>query len=290
VAGNTASVPYSVRVDKTAPTPSAITQLPLPNAAGWNNSDVAVTWTWADADSGVDALHCTTSGTSSVEGGSVAVAATCADRAANSASSTVSLRVDKTAPNVSLVAGPADGQTYNFGSVPPAPGCSASDGLSGLDGACAVSGYSAALGTHTVTASAVDRAGNRSTASVTYAVSSVATAWTLSGFYDPVDMAGVWNVLKGGSTVPLKFEVFAGSTKLTDTSIVAPLRAIEVSCTGGQSDDVEVVATGGTLLRYDNTAGQFIYNWQTPKKPGFCYAVTLTTADGSTLSANFRLR
>ncbi len=289
-AGNTASATYSVRVDKTAPAPSAITQLPLPNAAGWNNSDVAVTWTWSDAASGVDAVQCTTNRISSGEGGAIAVSATCADRAGNSASSTVSVKVDKTAPSVSLVAGPADGQTYNFGSVPPAPGCSASDAVSGLEGTCVVSGYSAALGTHTVIASAVDRAGNPGSASITYTVSSVATGWTLSGFYAPVDMANVWNVLKGGSTVPLKFEVFAGLTELIDTSIVAPLRATEVSCTAGQADDVELVATGGTVLRYDTTEGQFIYNWQSPKKPGYCYVVTVTTTDGSTLSANFRLR
>jgi len=103
-------------------------------------------------------------------------------------------------------------------------------------------------------------------------------------------MAGVWNVLKGGSTVPLKFEVFAGSTELTDTSIVSQLRATEVSCTGGQTDDVELVATGGTVLRYDTAAGQFVYNWQTPKRAGYCYVVALTTTDGSRLSANFRLR
>ena len=103
-------------------------------------------------------------------------------------------------------------------------------------------------------------------------------------------MAGVWNVLKGGSTVPLKFEVFAGSTELTDTSIVSQLRATEVSCTGGQTDDVELVATGGTVLRYDTAAGQFVYNWQTPKKAGFCYVVTITLTDGSSLSAKFQLR
>ncbi len=40
----------------------------------------------------------------------------------------------------------------------------------------------------------------------------------MKGFYAPVDVNGVLNTVKGGSTVPLKFEVFAGSTELTDTS------------------------------------------------------------------------
>jgi hypothetical protein len=114
-------------------------------------------------------------------------------------------------------------------------------------------------------------------------------AWTLSGFYQPVDMNGVWNAVKGGSTVPLKFEVFAGPTELTSTSIVSAL-VKQVTCNAGAEDTVEVVATGGTSLRYDETAGQFIYNWQTPRLPGKCYTVTLTTLDGSAISALFKLK
>jgi hypothetical protein len=59
---------------------------------------------------------------------------------------------------------------------------------------------------------------------------------------------------------------------------------------GGTVDDVELLSSGSTALRYDATAGQFIYNWQTPKKVGYCYVVTVTTADGSSISANFKLK
>jgi hypothetical protein len=55
-------------------------------------------------------------------------------------------------------------------------------------------------------------------------------------------------------------------------------------------DDIETTATGGTTLRYDPVAGQFIYNWQTPKTPGVCLRVTMTTQDGSTLVAYFKLK
>lgn len=37
-------------------------------------------------------------------------------------------------------------------------------------------------------------------------------------------------------------------------------------------------------------AGQFIYNWKTPKTPGKCYAVTMTAQDGSSLTALFKLK
>jgi endonuclease G len=115
--------------------------------------------------------------------------------------------------------------------------------------------------------------------------------WTLSGFYQPVDMNGVWNVVKGGSTVPLKFEVFAGATELTSTSVVVqPLTASQSLCSGGPTDDIEILAAGDTTLRYDTAAGSFVYNWKTPKKPGFCYVVTIALTDGSSLSGKIQLR
>jgi hypothetical protein len=149
---------------------------------------------------------------------------------------------------------------------------------------CSVTGYGATVGSHTMTATALDRAGNDATATRSYSV----LAWTMKGFYSPVDMNGIWNTVKGGSTVPLKWEMFAGSTELTDTSLVS-LDAKQIGCTGGSGEDaVELTATGGTILRYEG--GQFIYNWQTPKKPGTCYRVTMAAADGSTLVALFKLK
>jgi hypothetical protein len=158
--------------------------------------------------------------------------------------------------------------------------------MSGLDGACTVLGYSALVGPQTVTASALDMAGNNGSASASYSV----LAWTLKGFYQPVDMNNVFNVVKGGSTVPLKFEVFAG-TELTATSVVKSFVQTKVACDGtAPADDIEVVTTGGTSLRYDTTAGQFIQNWQTPKTAGICYKVTMTTLDNSALVTFFKLK
>ena len=142
-----------------------------------------------------------------------------------------------------------------------------------------------------MTVTATDLAGNEKVETRTYTV----LAWTLNGFYKPVDMSGlitVWNTVKGGSTVPLKFEVFAGSTELTDISVAKSLSVAPVSCTLGWEDAIEeiITATGGTSLRYDWTGGQFIYNWQTPKKAGSCYRVTLVTQDNSSISALFKLK
>jgi hypothetical protein len=112
----------------------------------------------------------------------------------------------------------------------------------------------------------------------------------ISGFYQPVDMGSVVNTVKGGSTVPLKFEVFNGSVELTDPAIVTMSAKLITCATGAPTDEIEVLASGGTSLRYDTTGGQFIYNWQTPKKAGACYAVTATTSDGSSITAAFKLK
>jgi hypothetical protein len=116
-------------------------------------------------------------------------------------------------------------------------------------------------------------------------------AWTLKGFYQPVDMNGVFNTIMSGSTVPLKFELFSGTTELTDVGAVKSLTYRVIACVASAPvDEIETVATGSTVLRYDSTGGQFIYNWKTSGAAGTCYRVTMTTDDGSNLMAYFKLK
>lgn len=119
--------------------------------------------------------------------------------------------------------------------------------------------------------------------------------YTLAGFAHPVDMGSVINTVKSGSTVPLKFEVWDGVTELTDTAVVRSFTWATVSCsdvgTSATEDAIEQVTSGKTVLRYDSASGQFVQNWQTPKnRAGSCYRITMTTVDGSSLVAYFRLR
>lgn len=285
------SGPVSVVIKRDA-TPPSVSGSPTtsPNGAGWYKNDVVIGWTCGDDTSGL-AAACPADSTISSEG--LALTASSGDvfdNAGNSASavSSPAVKIDKTAPSVSLVGGPANGASYYFGFVPAAPTCSALDALSGLAGSCSVSGYSSAVGSHTVKASATDIAGNSAEASNSYSV----LAWSLSGFFQPVDMGGVFNTVKSGSTVPLKFRVSAGSTELTDVAAVKTVSYVKILCSGGVIEDAveEVAPAGSTLLRYDSTGGQFIYNLKTSGKAGDCYRATMTTQDGSTLVANFKLK
>jgi hypothetical protein len=285
-AGNSASDTVSgINIDKTAPTASAIAE-PAANANGWNNSDVTVSFSGTDALSGIDS--CAAPTVLSSEGAGQAASGTCTDMAGNvSASASASgINIDKTAPTVALVGGPTHGATYYYGFVPTAPTCSANDALSGLDGSCSLSGYSTGVGSHTVTASAIDKAGNSASASASYTV----LGWTVSGFYQPVDRDKL-NTVKGGSTVPLKFEIFAGSVELTDVSHVS-MSATKTNCDPNASEESvpDLSATGATSLRYDTVEGQFIFNWKTPKSPNTCYKVTANFTDGSSITASFKLK
>ena len=151
------------------------------------------------------------------------------------------------------------------------------------------------VGTYTISA-VLNPAGVHGNYAITYNTATFSIqAWTLKGFYQPVDMSTIstliYNTVKNGSTVPLKFEIFAGSTELTNTSSVKSLTNAQTSCDANAlTDDIETTATGGTVLRYDTTDGQFIYNWKTPNTAGKCYRVTMTTLDGSSLAAYFKLK
>lgn len=258
------------------------------NTVGGANVTYAVTA--ADAEDGdlSGSVSCSpASGSFFALGGPATVTCdvTDSDGATASDSFTVTV-VDTTAPSVTLVGGPADGSSDYFGSTPAAPTCVATD-IVDSDVACNVAGYSSAVGTHTVTGAGTDDSGNTGSAAATYTV----LAWTLNGFHQPVDMGGVFNVVKGGSTLPLKFEVFAGPTELTATSVVQSFRVLTIPCEGGApTDDIEVTSTGGTSLRYDGTGGQFVQNWATPRAPGTCRQVVLTLQDGTAISANVKLK
>jgi hypothetical protein len=298
VAGNIAdsTTVSDIDVDKDKPTISGAVTSPaaIDGANGWYTSAPTVTFTCGDALSGV--ASCVADGSSppsasitlGESSSAQSVGGTATDNAGNSDTASVSgLKVDLSDPTVDSWSGSINqGDSFYFGSVPPAPTCAGSDSISGI-ASCLVTGYSTAVGTHTLTATATDNAGRTSTAQRSYTV----LAWTLNGFYSPVDMNGVFNVVKNGATVPLKFEIFVGAIELTAITAVKSLTTAKVNCDAtAPLDEIEATSTGGTSLRYDATAGQFVYNWQTPKTAGQCYRLTMTTQDDSKLEAYFKLK
>jgi hypothetical protein len=289
--GSAHEVKVIIKRDGTAPVISDGGATAAPDGTnGWYVSPVTNQFSATDATSGLPSGTSPWTASTTSEGSGVTVSSgSVTDLAGNTATSidSAGFNVDLSDPTGVAFSGTiADGASYYFGSVPAASTCSANDAISGLAG-CVVSGYSTAVGAHTLTATATDNAGRTATAELTYSV----LAWTLSGFYQPVDMGGIWNTVRGGSTVPLKFEIFAGTTELTDLDAVRTFNVNRVSCSNSATEAaIEMTTTGGTSLRYDAVGGQFVQNWQTLKQSGSCYSVTMATQDGSALTAWFKLR
>jgi hypothetical protein len=212
------------------------------------------------------------------------------DQHGNAATSSFKVTVrDTTAPsinelpNIRAVATSAAGAPVTFSAT-------ATDLVDGTVPATCTppSGSTFALGVTTVNCTAKDAAGNLA-GPVTFTVT---VGFSATGFLAPVDGNKVLNGMKAGSTAPLKWQISDGrGGYISDLSVVNKMASAAVNCTSGATlDDLPLVATGATTLRYDTTANQYIYNWQSPKKAGTCYTVTVGLTDGQTISALFQLK
>jgi len=178
-AGFSGTVQVTVNIDTTPPVISAAAS-PSPNAAGWNNSNVMVTFMCSDSLSGI--TNCTAPTTVSTEGGNQVITGVATDLAGNIATAAVTVNLDKTPPGVSVTS-PMSGSTIGQSSSSISVSGSDADSLSGVAGvscngaAATLSGskftctVSLVKGSNTVALQAVDVAGNAGTSNLalTYA-------------------------------------------------------------------------------------------------------------------------
>ena len=143
------------------------------------------------------------------------------------------------------------------------------------------------VGSKTFKVSATDAAGNQGSATNTYAIQ-----YKFSGFLQPVDNLPVVNLANAGRTIPVKWQVKdAAGALVSDLASVTSMLSAPLACDASPVDIIEeeMVATGGTVLRYEG--GQFIYNWNTPKSwAGTCAQIQLTLADGTKQYAKFKFK
>ncbi len=287
-AGGESQESIIIKRDVTKPTNVAGAPVRTPaDHNGWYNSPVNIAFSGQDATSGIDS--CSTVSYNGPDGTDLTVNGICTDKAGNKSAQVASsaFNYDATDPTNISFSGVTENASFYFEDVPALAtlGCTAEDATSGL-ASCSISSYSNAVGTHTLTATATDKAGNTATKSLSYEV----LPWIIKGFYSPVDMEGTLNIAKAGSPVPLKFEVFKGQTELTNTNVVKTFTQRMTCPTTSSADPIESYSSGNTVLHYDAKAGQFVFNWKAPKAPGSCYEVTMSTKDGSKITAYFQLK
>ena len=163
-AGNAGTGSLLLRYDATAPQTS-VTPARQPNANGWYNAPLSVSFTATDATAGVDSCDPAKSYTGP-DGNAATVSGACRDKAGNAAAGTFTLRYDATNPLVT--AAPARGADaggwYNH---PLSVGFTGGDAASGIESCDAAANYSGPDNPSVSIGGACrDKAGNLGTGSV----------------------------------------------------------------------------------------------------------------------------
>jgi len=283
----------TVRLDKTAPTIAGgpTTQ---PNANGWYGGPVTVHFACADGLSGLGV--CPKDVVLTANGADQQVKGTAADVAGNTADAVVSnINIDTTKPIIGFT-GVAGGGIYTLGSAPVA-GCNATDTYSGLAAPCtvAIAGGSAnGVGTYTATATVTDKAGNSTTASISYRV-----VYRWDGFLQPINDTAhqvglTTSIFKGGSTVPAKFQLKRADGTMVQANAVpswlAPAKGNATSAAVDESVYTDATTSGDTY-RWDATERQYIFNWATKGfATGYYWRVGVKLDDGQVYDVNLGLR
>ncbi|MEW6608964.1 MAG: hypothetical protein AB1414_16210 [bacterium] len=168
LAGNSASVAVTLNIDKTPPTITA-TRSVEPNTNGWNNIDVTVTFSGEDTLAGIGFL--TSPITVMAEGASQTVTGQAIDLAGNSATTSLTLNIDKTPPVVNAGADTTFIETETVVLTP-----TATDNLDPNPAITSDAPGIYPLGNTTVTVTATDHAGNVGSDSLVVTIITAETA------------------------------------------------------------------------------------------------------------------
>jgi hypothetical protein len=284
-AGLTNSVSVIIKIDKTPPVVTATADPPA-NSAGWNNTNVTVTFSATDALSGVVAV--TPDVTVTTEGAGKVVTGSAIDLADNVGTASVTLNIDKTPPVITITT-PADGAEYLLNQVVPAD-WSAIDALSGVTSSSGTvpSGSPIAtstVGTKTFTVTATDKAGNPATQTVTYFVH-----YGFIGLLPPYQAPP--KAFKITSSIPLKWQYTDYSGTVVDSSAANPFVQIKMVLAGGTSegDPITLNDPGSSGLRYDSLSMTWQYNWQTKGLTAGIYNIRITSSQSGQTNGPFPIQ
>jgi len=288
-AGNTStSLTQTVKVDTTVPTfvPSVSG---TPGAGGWYVSSIQVNSGAADAASGLGSIQYSLDGGAFQAGSSVTISADGAhtvsfkavDNAGNAATSpTQTINIDKTGPAITVTLPTADGSDGWYKTAPVTVAALANDATSGLssiqysiDGGALQAGSFAIIstdGTHTVSFTAIDNAGNTTT-SPTQTVKVDTTGPAIAATLPSADGLGGWY-----KTVPVTVTALASDG-------TSGLSSIQYSVDGGalQAGSSALISTDGThtvsFRAVDNAGNAASSSTQTVKVDTIGPAITSTT-------------
>jgi PKD repeat protein len=248
----------SVMLDQTSPAITATRDKPA-NAAGWNNSNVTVSFNCSDAASGV--AMCPAPVVVSTETASLVVSGTVVDRAGNSATASLTIKLDKTVPLIQGALSPLpNANSWNNADVTAL--FTATDALSGVQSVTPPVVISTEGAQQNVTGTAMDIAGNTSIATLvvnldktlpSLAIASPASGSTVAG--PAVDIRVTYSDALSGlalSTYRTKLD----GVDFTSTFTVGPADATYKASLGPGLHIIEasILDTAGNAIQ---ASGQF---------------------------------
>jgi hypothetical protein len=113
-------------------------------------------------------------------------------------------------------------------------------------------------------------------------------SYEFAGFFAPIDNGGVLNVVRAGSTIPVRFSL-AGDQGLAILAEGSP-SSRPIACNSAAPQDLveETTSAGSSTLSYDAANDQYRYAWQTSKAwNGTCRELTVQLIDGNSYTALF---
>ncbi|MBI4684076.1 MAG: PxKF domain-containing protein [Nitrospirae bacterium] len=264
-----------VYIDMKPPTITAMAT-PIANTAGWNNTDVTVSFTCSDMLSGVQ--KCPSPVTVRTEGAKQVVSDTAVDKAGHAATTSVTVSIDKTPPKI-ITTGPREAENYSICNLP-APNSLLADDISGIKESSEnrSGGNKNRVGTFTYTVTASDNAGNTATERISYR-----GIYAFEGFQPPTTFRKPFTL---GSAIPIAFVLTDGCKNFVSDAVAA-LYIQKVSSEEPEEypiDNSSVLADSGNTFWYDFVTNQYIYNLSTENLSVGTWKVNVTLDDGMTYS------
>jgi uncharacterized protein len=293
LAGNTVNATFSgINIDRTPPNPPGVSIVPAANAAGWNNTNVLVSFI-SNGDAGPvqsGVASCSAPVTLSAETAGASLSGNCTDVAGNvSAPASALVRIDKTAPAVSVV-GVTNGAVYVLGAVP-AASCSSSDALSGV-ATPATLGITGGTPNHTgqftaTCSGATDKAGNVAPpVSLTYSVQ-----YVFKEFFPPLGPGAQVANFPDGAVIPVIWTLQDSQGKfITNLNAVRSVQiASNATCSAGGEGPASSPKSLANLGA-ENVLGVYDFNLLTNGLARGCYSILISLDDNSVETSIIRLR
>ncbi|HEY3543408.1 MAG TPA: PxKF domain-containing protein [Gaiellaceae bacterium] len=262
----------------TPPSPTGGLTITLAAAAaptnGWFTGDVSATLAGAAGLSySVDGAPFTSGSTTTVTGTGVH---TVDAQGSDGSHASALVPIDVTPPTISIASG-----IVSKTLIPPVVCNDAGSGIATCD--ITPSPFDT-LGQHTVHVHAVDRVGNVADADGTY------TLDLFDGFNAPVDNPPILNVVKAGSSVPVKFSL--GLNMGLAIFAAGYPKVQQNACESGAPQDAIIdTTTANSGLTYDATTNTYNYVWKTTSSwSGTCRTLIIKLTDGTEHRANFKFK